>query len=416
MNVAALLLNKNSMFVEDFQVNEEGKGNSSSFAHILQKKLPNVSKELQDFLLHSNLLAAEDMNELLVSLNNTEHEEQLIKDLLQNVFGQLTLPLDVEQNIHLLQEEHDEYLVTLNNGENIPKSLLTKLQTNLQQFSKQITELIQLIIDEPDVQKHKMKLLQLLKENEEFQKLTQRLQIPRQPIKLTNAKLQSLWDKLSEAYSRRTSLNNRKMYANEAKVDQRTLTRWLDNVIQEYEGKQQSTQKTEAVIKPLHIATPMTKVEQLVIFQQNNELRTSTTFEQQLLLKFEEAIRSSQILRANQGPNQLLFHLKPENLGEMMVRLEEVNGEMTAKIIVTTEAAKKALQSNIHQLKNMFSPHQVVIERQDEIVLQQTEEKGDHFEEEQEQFSEHEEHQEGQQDEKEEYEEVSFHEVLSTKV
>src|SRR5690625_7091782 len=72
----------------------------------------------------------------------------------------------------------------------------------------------------------------------------------------------------------------------------------------------------------------------------------------------------------------------------MMVRLEEVNGEMTAKIIVTTEAAKKALQSNIHQLKNMFSPHQVVIERQDEIVLQQTEEKGDHFEEEQEQFSE----------------------------
>src|SRR5690625_333959 len=105
MNVAALLLNKNSMFVEDFQVNEEGKGNSSSFDHILQKKLPNVSKELQDFLVHSNLLAAEDMNELLVSLNNTEHDEQLIKDLLQNVFGQLTLPLDVEQNIHLLQEE-----------------------------------------------------------------------------------------------------------------------------------------------------------------------------------------------------------------------------------------------------------------------------------------------------------------------
>src|SRR5690625_6366914 len=104
----------------------------------------------------------------------------------------------------------------------------------------------------------------------------------------------------------------------------------------------------------------MTKVEQLVIFQQNKELRTSTTFEQQLLLKFEEAIRSSQILRANQGPNQLLFHLKPENLGEMMVRLVEVNGEMTAKIIVTTEEAKKALQSNISQLQNMYSPHQEI--------------------------------------------------------
>src|SRR5690625_6556040 len=94
MNVAALLLNKNSMFVEDFQVNEEGKGNSSSFAHILQKKLPNVSKELQDFLLHSNLLAAEDMNELLVSLNNTEHEEQLIKDLLQNVLDRKSTRLN----------------------------------------------------------------------------------------------------------------------------------------------------------------------------------------------------------------------------------------------------------------------------------------------------------------------------------
>jgi flagellar hook-length control protein FliK len=60
--------------------------------------------------------------------------------------------------------------------------------------------------------------------------------------------------------------------------------------------------------------------------------------------------------------------LRPDNLGEMMVRFTQINGEMTVKILVTSQAAKEMLESNIHQLKNMFSPHQVAIEKQEAII------------------------------------------------
>nr|WP_281349716.1 flagellar hook-length control protein FliK [Ornithinibacillus caprae] len=71
------------------------------------------------------------------------------------------------------------------------------------------------------------------------------------------------------------------------------------------------------------------------------------------------------------GTNQLSITLRPDNLGEMMVKLTQVNGEMTVKILVSSQAAKEMLESNINQLKTMFSPHQVQIERQDVNAQQQ---------------------------------------------
>jgi flagellar hook-length control protein FliK len=48
-----------------------------------------------------------------------------------------------------------------------------------------------------------------------------------------------------------------------------------------------------------------------------------------------------------------------------MVQLTKVDGEMLVKITATTQAAKEALESNVRQLRHMFSPQQVVIEKQD---------------------------------------------------
>ncbi|HLR14534.1 MAG TPA: flagellar hook-length control protein FliK, partial [Bacillota bacterium] len=54
-----------------------------------------------------------------------------------------------------------------------------------------------------------------------------------------------------------------------------------------------------------------------------------------------------------------------EQLGEMTIQLVKIDGEMIAKITVSSQATKSALESNLHQLKNMFAPHQVLIEKQD---------------------------------------------------
>lgn len=65
--------------------------------------------------------------------------------------------------------------------------------------------------------------------------------------------------------------------------------------------------------------------------------------------------------------NQLTITLNPVNLGNITVRLVEVDGEMTVKLLVTSNLTKNALETNIHQLKHVFSPHQISIEREEGI-------------------------------------------------
>src|SRR5699024_1026662 len=75
-------------------------------------------------------------------------------------------------------------------------------------------------------------------------------------------------------------------------------------------------------------------------------------------------IKSSRFL-ANNGMNQLSIALKPQNMGDMMVKFTQMDGEMTVKIIVSSNMTRHMLESNIKELRHMFSPHQVVIEKQD---------------------------------------------------
>jgi len=54
----------------------------------------------------------------------------------------------------------------------------------------------------------------------------------------------------------------------------------------------------------------------------------------------------------------------------MLVRFTEINGEITVKILVSSQTARQMLEANIQELRNIFSPHQISIEEQ-EIDLQQ---------------------------------------------
>src|SRR5699024_11536505 len=87
--------------------------------------------------------------------------------------------------------------------------------------------------------------------------------------------------------------------------------------------------------------------------------------EQQLMNQFRQVMQTNQFPTLNYGVNQLSIALRPENLGDIFVRFIETNGEMTVKILVTSQVTKQAMEANLHQLKNMFSPHQVIIEKQD---------------------------------------------------
>lgn len=115
---------------------------------------------------------------------------------------------------------------------------------------------------------------------------------------------------------------------------------------------------------------PLSKMEQYVIYVESgaDPKQTQHSFRQQ----FESIIQSSRLFTQPNGATQLSITLNPANLGTMLVRMTEVDGEMMVKILVSTGKAQQMLEANLHQLKHMFSPHQVVIEKQDGQMLAAT--------------------------------------------
>src|SRR5699024_85010 len=109
----------------------------------------------------------------------------------------------------------------------------------------------------------------------------------------------------------------------------------------------------------------ISKLEQYAIYVNMSQIQGSYPVDQDIMDQFQNIIRRSKFLAKPNGINQLSIALRPDTLGEIRLRLTQVGGDMTVKIIVTSQATKEILQSNIHQLKSMFSPHQITIEKLD---------------------------------------------------
>ncbi|MBO8155235.1 MAG: flagellar hook-length control protein FliK [Bacillaceae bacterium] len=115
---------------------------------------------------------------------------------------------------------------------------------------------------------------------------------------------------------------------------------------------------------------PISRLEQYTIYLQQQKTDIQGNTQSQLLEQFQKMIQSSRFLKQD-GITQMTIKLKPAHLGEMMVKLTQLNGEMAVKITVTSNAVKEMLEGNLHQLRHMFSPNQVVIEKQQDQVFQQ---------------------------------------------
>ncbi|MBM7540574.1 flagellar hook-length control protein FliK [Amphibacillus cookii] len=154
-----------------------------------------------------------------------------------------------------------------------------------------------------------------------------------------------------------------------------------------------------------------TTIEQLAVHL-NSQTETVDQLSEQLMSKLEQALEQSTFLQGKNGTNQLLIKLAPESLGNIMVELTEIDGEMLVKLTASSQMAKEALEANIRELRHMFSPQNVVVEKQEDssLILEQ-QSPHDHFNDEQD-AHEHEQeaiyHQQDQQDESE----TSFEDIL----
>lgn len=83
-----------------------------------------------------------------------------------------------------------------------------------------------------------------------------------------------------------------------------------------------------------------------------------------LVRKLVSVLRNAHFSNTHQT-KQLTIRLYPEHLGMLRVELFQKEGEMVARIIASTQMAKKLLDSNLQQLKHGLVNHNIQIEKVD---------------------------------------------------
>lgn len=182
---------------------------------------------------------------------------------------------------------------------------------------------------------------------------------------LQESKVAKVWSSLIENYQSRSSLTEH--YGGNKKVTQQDLVNWMKHAIQSYKSQSESNslKQTSPIIStgPVH-----SKIQQYIIYTQQTNT-DNEMMQKQLLDQFQQIMVKSNFLQRGNGINQLMVRLQPEQLGDITLKLTQVNGEMTVKMIVSSQATKDLLEGNLQQLRHMFSPHQVLIEKQDSSNL-----------------------------------------------
>lgn len=180
---------------------------------------------------------------------------------------------------------------------------------------------------------------------------------------LEEEKISETFKLLVKTFEKRTEMTTQNMYQNDAIITKSTIANWLEQAFQRYDTVQSSQQINDTVMStqmsnPTNL--PIDEVQQYDIhIRQTGKVEEIS---EQLVSKLTTVIQKSSIFKQD-GMMQLQLQINPTQLGHITVRMAEVNGEIRVELFVTTNATKKILESNIHQLKHLFSPHQVIIEK-----------------------------------------------------
>lgn len=312
-------------------------------------------------------------------------DNETVQSLLQGVSVTGNTDVIAEEVQAIVHQLLDDDAITLHDS--IKEELLTLLSRETMQISdlnevvayfsqsdeatlspfrdmlRKAEDLLQNIQSSGDVEKHSKALLQLLKQwshlsQQQGHSSNTMMQTLISNEDVSNEKI--IWGELVKTYQKRTKLAENKQYHSDARVSRQDVSKWLQQLIS---GKQSTVNKGITHQMTGFQSMHMSEIEQYVIHV--DEGRQADVQSKQLIDQFQKIIHSSRFSSNINGTSQLSLSLKPDNLGDMVVKLTQIDGEMTAKILVSSQAAKEMLEGNLQQLKHIFSPHQVVIERTD---------------------------------------------------
>src|SRR5699024_10931245 len=243
-------------------------------------------------------------------------------------------------------------------GEIAVEELIETIQIDLVQLVTEIKRLLDGFMEKgTDLPRN---ILQILNKWTQLQEEAPRM-LSEVKEKLLSEKESKIWQQLVQTYEKRQSFSKQLIYQTESSISKQDVHRWLEQAFAQYGQVASHSQSTSSFHQTM---MPMNEIHQFDIhLQATNRVEKISN---ELITQLTNVIQKSNFIQGTQM-NQLTISLNPENLGNITVRLVEVDGEMTVKLLVTSSLTKKALETNIHQLKHMFSPHQISIEREEGI-------------------------------------------------
>lgn len=233
-----------------------------------------------------------------------------------------------------------------NDGEN--KDLVIH---QFQRISRDAQQLIEDILQNKQTFKANKQLLQLLEQASHIKQSNGEIIV--EEFSEGNEVTKNIWNHLQFMYEKRSSLNNNGSYFHQAKVRSSDVGVWVGYLADENQVSAQTTAE---------IRRQMSAIEHFVLHTRTKE---GQVIQQEQMIHHIRQIVQQSAFGKNQLFKQLTISIQPEQLGEMTIQLVKIDGEMIAKIMVSSQTTKNVLDSNLHQLKNMFAPHQVLIEKQD---------------------------------------------------
>ncbi len=309
------------------------------------------------------------------TIKDKQDPEEIQNDLcnlVMNIFLPVDGQADTLRNVldKVLNNDSDDSVLQLelNQSNQEQFDVVETVEIN-QQFNEMFSKLellLSQINGKQDTEKTAPKILLLLQQWADQGKPSATLKKIEQAIVIKDdedMRNEKVVKELIQAFHKREQLAIKQKYHTLAKVTTKDVAKWIHTALANHTQSDQVNKHSPVT----NLTLPMPKSGQWMIHIKENH---SISPDKQLLEQFKTLLNSSVFLTKPNGRSQLSLTLKPHNLGEMLVHLTEVDGKMTVKIVVNTHATKEMLESNMHQLRTMFSPNQVVIEKQDLLLRQ----------------------------------------------
>lgn len=221
-----------------------------------------------------------------------------------------------------------------------------------QRISKDAQQIIEDVLQNEETPIANKQLLQLLEQAKQIKQAVGENTV--EDLIAGKEETKSMWMNLQTMYEKRSTFSKSGSYLDHAKVRSTDVGVWLEHLAQE---RQVSFSQAGGQLQQ-HMST----VEHFVLHTQTKS--EEIVQQEQMMHHIKQIVQQSRIGK-NYFFKQLSISIQPEHLGDMTIQLVKVDGEMIAKITVSSQATKNALDANLHQLKNMFAPHQVIIEKQE---------------------------------------------------